>query len=886
VSVEPDVPQAATTAVAAAQRGESALPTGTISFLFSDIEGSTRLLQELGAGWPAVLGEHDRIMDGAIAAYRGRVFGREGDAVFAAFDDAASAIHAAVRAELDLAAHHWPHGRALRVRIGVHTGEALRSGAGYVGLPLHQVARICNSANGGQVLVSEAARGLAVGRLEGGVELRDLGEYRLKDFPRAERLYEVTAPDLPTTGATPRTTPARPNNLPLQLTSFVGRAEIDAARRLLAETRLLTLSGPGGTGKTRLALQLATEVMDEFPDGTYFVPLDSVDDAELVPSAIAHTLGLELAAEPPLERLVRELRDRRTLLVLDNFEQVVGAAPAVARLLRDAPNLKVLVTSRIVLRAYGEQEFQVPPLSGEEAVRLFAERAMAANPGFRLNGNAGKVEEIVTRLDGLPLAIELAAARVRILPVDALAARLDQRLAMLTGGARDLPARQQTLRGAIDWSYDLLDEADRRLFERFSVFAAGADLPQIEAVCGPPSEIGGEVLDGLASLVEKSLLRSVPSAAGEPRFAMLATIREYAAERLAARDDESATRTRHAAVFLAIAESCAPALTGAQANAYLERLEAEHDNLRAAIDWAVDLGDAETAYRFGAALWRFWQVRGHLHEAMDRIARILEAPGAEALPAALRSRALGAAGSIAYWSADLEATTRYYRRALDAARETDDRALIAEATYNAGFEPSARGGRRQRYADGGPLFREALELYRELGDEVGIANATWAVGISILAGGDHETARRHLEDGLELYRRVGNRFGEGWALHMIGLVDIMQGRADDAEARFRDSLAIFRETNDRGANVLLLLDFALVARERGDLERFWTLAGASDALSQKTGIGLARSIEDFVDIKAPDRPDDDPDAARAWDTGVELDPEAALALALGEPAGG
>ncbi len=862
-----------------------ASPVGTLTFLFSDIEGSTRLVQELGDGYPAVLADHDRLVQAAIEARGGRVFGHEGDAIFAAFPDAASAVNASLDAHRALATHAWPHGRPLRVRIGVHSGQAISSGDGFVGLPLHQVARICSAANGGQVLVSEASRALAANGLEPGVELRDLGEYRLKDFARPERLYEVVAPDLTASGLAPRTTSARPNNLPLQLTSFVGRAEIEAARRLLAEARLLTLSGPGGTGKTRLALQLAGEVMDDFPDGTYFVALDAVDDAELVPSAIAHTLGLAMSAEPPLERLARELVDKRTLLILDNFEQVVAAAPAVSRLLREAPKVKIIVTSRIVLRAYGEQEFQVPPLSRDEGVRLFVERASASNSSFRLNGNADAVRDIVARLDGLPLAIELAAARVRILPVDALRARLDQRLAVLTGGARDLPARQQTLRGAIDWSYDLLEEADRRLFERFSAFAGGAGLSQIEQVCGPAEEIGGEVLDGLGSLVEKSLLRSDPGAGVEGRFAMLATIREYAAERLAARGDEAATMARHAAAYLAVAESCAPSLTGPQAGERLELLELEHDNLRAAIDWAVASGEAAMAYRFADALWRFWQVRGHLHEAIDRVDRILETPGSDGLPAELRARALGAAGSIAYWSANLAGTRERYRQALAAARESGDRKLIADATYNAGFEPGEGGRRRQRYAAGRAMMEDALRQYRELEDPVGIANATWGVAISRLAEGDPE-ARVVFEESLRLYRQVGNRFGEGWALHMIGLIDLLERRTEDAFAKFRDSLRIFQRTNDRSANVLLLLDLALVHQQRGNTDTFWTLAGASEALSKRTGIGLAGSLEDFIDIQPPERPLDDPVAQRAWDRGMELSDDEAIALGLDEEAAG
>ncbi len=884
MSVEPSVDIATQPAAPPASlAGRTPVPGSTMTFLFSDIEGSTRLVQELGAAYQAVLADHDGLMEAAIVGRGGRVFGHEGDAVFAAFADAASAVQAALDAQRALTTHAWPHGRPVRVRIGIHAGEAVPSGAGYVGLPLHQVARITSAANGGQVVVSEAARALALPGLGQDVELRDLGEHQLKDLARPERLYELVAEGLPASILALRTTPARPNNLPLQLTSFVGRAEIEEARRLLATTRLLTLTGPGGTGKTRLALQLAREVMNDFPDGTYFVELDAVDDAELVPSEIAHTLHLELGADPPIERLVRDLREKRALIVLDNFEQVVGAAPMLSRLLREAPGLQMIVTSRIVLRAYGEQEFQVPPLSGDEAVRLFVERATAANSTFRLNGNAEAVTDIVTRLDGLPLAIELAAARVRVLPVEALRSRLDQRLAVLTGGPRDLPARQQTLRGAIDWSYDLLEEPDRRLFERFSVFAGGASLTEIEAICGPAEDLGEDVLDGLASLAEKSLLRSVESGHTDPRFAMLATIREYATERLAARGhDQARTRERHARTYLAIAETCAPNLTGAAAASFLDRLELDHDNLRAAMDWTISAGELELAARMGVGLWRFWQVRGHLSEARDRLAAVVDAPGAGALPPGVRARLLGAAGSVAYWSGDADSVGQLYRAALEAARAADDPVILAEATYNAGFEPILGQGRRQRYAFGGPLFQEALRLYREIGDERGEANATWALAISELAAGDVPAARRHFEESLALNRRLGQHFGAGWALHMMGLIDLNERQPDAADRRFREAAALFRQSNDLSAIVLLLQDFALVAELRGQSERYWTLGGASRGLSLRTGTGLASNTQDFIDVEPPTRPVDDPEAERAWDAGFAMAADDALTLALEE----
>jgi predicted ATPase len=785
--------------------------------------------------------------------------------------------------------------RQVRVRAGVHSGEATLTEGDYVGLALHEVARISAAAHGGQILVSGTTRELAADAGLPAVELRDLGDHRLKDISHPVRLYQLVGDGLLDEFPPPRTPESRPNHLPEQLTSFVGRRELDEGKRLLAGTRLLTLTGPGGTGKTRLGLQLAAEASDEAPDGVFFVPLDAVRDPTVVPSAIVGALGLPAAgssgAALPLTRLADHLRHRSMLLVLDNFEQVVDAAPVVAELLRAAPKVKVIVTSRIPLRISGEQELPIPPLSvplrGAEgavdalrsaAVKLFVERATAARPDFRLTDeNAATVVDIVRRLDGLPLAIELSAARTRVLSVQALAQRLDQRLAMLTGGARDLPARQQTLRRTIDWSYELLEQADRALLERFGVFASGACLVEAEPVCGPPAELGEEVLDGLVSLSEKSLIRPVPGAVEEPRFAMLATIREYAAERLAGRPDAEALRRRHADAYLALVEGAAPYLLGPRQRGLLDRLEQDHDNLRQALDWAVERGEAGFGLRFLVGIWRFWQIRGYLTEGWERAQRVLALPEAGRQPPALRARALGAAGSIAYWRGDGIRTHELYRDALEPARSSGEPAILAEALTNFGFASRPEAQRNQSvYVAGRPYFEEAVGLYRELDDRDGLANATWALASSFMDTREFDTARGLIEESLALYRQTDNRFGMGWALWTLAFIAFRTDRFDLAMHPATEALQVFADGNDPGGIVMCLFGMALGARQIGAEEAHWRLAGATDTFITKLDVGVDPEILKSIGLEPFERPTDDPDAQRAWDAGAAMTVEEAV----------
>ncbi len=842
----------------------SELPVGTVTFLFTDIEGSTRLLTALGDEFGRVVDRHHAILRGSISDAGGVVVGTEGDAFFAVFANAPAAVRAALDAQRALLDEPWPGGEQVRVRMGMLTGDGLRGGDNYVGLDVHRAARIAAAAHGGQVVIGDTTRGLVERSLPEGVALRDLGEHRLKDLARPERILQLVADGLPTTFPPLRSLDARPNNLPALVSSFVGRArETREVIERLAAARLLTLTGPGGTGKTRLALNVAADLLDEYEHGCWFVPLEVYTEPELILPAIAAALGVGLPGDRPAVDVLGEwLAERKLLLVLDNFEQVTDAAPIVSQLLGAAPGLRVLATSRTPLHIYGESEYPVPPLAvlGElrdaastsaealsqyEAVQLFIERAVAAKPAFSVtNANAPAVAEICVRLDGLPLAIELAAARVKLLTPEQILARLTQSLSLLSSSASDLPERQRTLNGAIDWSYRLLSPAEQRFFARLAVFSGGISLAAAEEVAGADAAL--DVFDGLASLVDKSLARGLETA-DEPRFTLLETIRQYAGEMLAADGAErESTLRRHAEHFFALAQTSERELTGANQIEWLDRLEREDDNLRAAFESAPEIDLLDEALLAAGGVWRYYQQRGRLAEARSIFDRLLAVPGADS---AARAKALTGAGGIAYWQTDYDATARWYSEARELFEAAGDKAGLADALFNEAFVPMVNGDFESAIG----LAERARHVWAEIGDELGVARAAGVMGMAAYLHGDYTAAIPSLEDAITILRAQGELFDLADVLTNLAMGRAMQGDWNACLAALRESLTIFAEAGNQ-LGLAMVLDFCgMIATMTGAPDRAAQLFGFAHAAKTRIGGSAPTalvSVEGFPPLAA------------------------------------
>ena len=801
------------------------MPTGTVTFLFTDIEGSTTRWEQQRQAMQRALARHDAIMREAIEAHGGHVFKTVGDAFCAAFARPGDALDSALAIQRAIESEPWSAETGpLRVRMALHSGVASERDNDYFGPPLNRVARLLSTGHGGQVLLSHVTYGLVRDALPPDVGLRDLGEHRLKDLSHPERIFQVVAADRPADFAPLRTLDHRPNNLPPQPSPLVGREQDVAAARsrvMRDEVRIVTLTGPGGTGKTRVALQVAAELTEDFADGVWFVDLAPITDAALVLSTIATTLGArETGTQSSTEMLKAYLRPKQLLLVLDNFEQVLAAAPSVMEVLAAAPGVKALVTSREALRVRGEREYPLAPLPVPDravlpppdellrydAVRLFVERAQDVRPDFALTElNARSVAEICRRLDGLPLAIELAAARVKLLTPDALLRRLEHPLKLLTGGARDVHVRQQTLRATIDWSYNLLESDEQTLFRRLGVFVGGCTIDAVDTVCGADDDTAVDAFDGIASLVDKSLVRPVEVRDGTSRFTMLETVREYALERLEASEEAETLRRRHSAFYLARAEAAAAEMDE-RSGYWGPVLEDEHDNLRAALRRALAAGEIAPGTQLIVALWPFWQRRGYSGEGL----RWLEAiwPYKNMLPPSLLACALHAAGELAWSRGAVEEAIPWLQESLALFRDLDD-------TRGAALVLGCLG-RAHVYRDGPvvsiQLLQESLALFRLLDDKPQIARMLAAIGMATSYTGDHNQAIEMLDEAVAVCRRTGYKRVMPAALRTLGFLVFAQGDEIRGRTLFEQSVAVSRELGDimELANSL----FALARAER------------------------------------------------------------------------
>jgi predicted ATPase/class 3 adenylate cyclase len=866
-------------------------PTGTVTFLFTDIEGSTKLWESSPEAMRAALARHDQIMRDAAEERNGYVFKTVGDAFCCAFSTASAALEASLFAQRALFhGEGWPEETGpLRVRMALHAGAAEERDGDYFGPPVNRVARLLSAAHGGQVLLSLATQELVRDQLPPDAEVSDLGERRLKDLFRPERVFQLVAPGLPSEFPPLRTLEGHPNNLPLQPTPLVGRErEVEeVAERLRGEeVRLLTLTGPGGTGKTRLALQAGAELLEAADDGVFFVSLATITDPELVPSAIAGSLGLKESAEGSLmETLESYLQQKRLLLILDNFEQVLEGATLVGALLGSCPELKVLSTSRMPLGLYGEQEYPVPPLAlpdprvlpplerltQYEAVRLFVERAKAVKLDFEVtNESAPAVAEICIRLDGLPLAIELAAARTKLLPPKALLMRLGNRLKLLKGGARNLPARQQTLRAAIDWSYELLTEEEKTLFGRLSVFSGGHTLEAAEPVCEPEGDL--DVLEVLGSLLEKSLLRQEEVVGGESRFGMLETVHEYAGEKLEESGEAEEVKRRHAEYFLTLAEEANAKLRGPDQLEWLRRLETDHDNMRTALAWALRGEQAELTLGLGGALWWFWFVRGHYSEGRRWLERALAMDGRGSGDS--RAMVLAGVGALALEQGDLDRVEEACEEGLEllsyeakqrseaklylliplghVALEKEDHsratklfeeslALSWETGHALGRADSVMSLATTSYEQGDleratRLFEEGLDLFRQLGDRLGLAWCLINLGLAVYSGGDSGRAAKLTEEGVGLLRKLGVGADTAVGLCNLGWMALSQNDPGKAADYYEESLRLASDTGMEPVVLTTLEGYACLAGVRGEAQRAARLWGAAQTIQEAKGV--------------------------------------------------
>ncbi len=926
------------------------LPTGIVTFLFTDIEGSTRLWEQYPETMKVALTKHDAILRQAIESRQGKVFKMVGDSFYAVFASAPEALAAALAAQRAL---HAEAGRGdlhgcpiIKVRMALHTGAVETRDNDYFGPTLNRVARMLNIGHGGQTLLSTVTEELVRPHLSQNETLRDMGERRLKDLTRPEHIYQLLVPDLPADFPPLRTLEIFRTNLPAQLTSFIGREkEIAAVKQLIAPSpllveqfrqeggkgregvRLVTLTGPGGTGKTRLSLQVGADLLASFPDGVWFIEFAPLADPALVPQTMTAALGMrEEAGRPLLDTLTNYLRAKTALLILDNCEHLVEALAQLAEILLQAcPNLRLLASSRESLGISGETVYRVPSLSipdarhtppietlmEYEAVHLFIERAQTALPSFTVTkDNLPAIAQACSRLDGIPLAIELAAARVNMLKVEQIAERLDDRFRLLTGGSRTALPRQQTLQALIDWSYDLLSQPERTLLLRLSVFASGWILETAEKVCSNKDEGKSQkdeasskdgvlhplapdrmssfilhpldILDLLTQLINKSLVVVDAENEGETRYRLLETVRQYARQKLAETSEGPNIRDQHLAYFLDLAERAEPQFGRPQVVGWLKRLEAEADNLRVALEWSLNCNVQAGLQLAGALIW-FWEIRGYVSDGLNWLSQLLRQPEAQ-FPTLERAKALSTQGYLLTWSGSsqgystLQESLALYRELGDKQGIAFNLLWLAEIIFNQGdYEQGQRllteslslsralGNKtgiagalsglgrlmgNKNYPQARAFMEEGLAIYREIEDLVGMSNIMMQLSHLAIWQNDYQVARRWLDEGLALQRQLGTDEKNVYAIVSLGDLAVREGDYTQACAYYEDSLSLAHETGALSAVVWVPVKLGYIALRQSKITRALKLFEESCQLFKQAGsqIGIVYTLEGLASL--------------------------------------
>jgi predicted ATPase/class 3 adenylate cyclase len=850
------------------------LPSGTITFMLTDVEGSTRRWDRNPKAMKEAMAAHDEILGPLIATHQGLQVesGREGDSVMAAFQRPTDAIGCAVEMQRALAAHEWPAGADIHVRVSIHSGEAELRGGHYYGPAVYRCARLLVTGSGDQVLVSGATRDLAVDALPDGVTLRDLGSHRLRDLERPERVYQVLGSGMRAEFPPLRSMDPRRHNLPISPTRFIGREEeLAEITERLASNRLLTLVGAGGTGKTRLALQAAADLIESFPDGVWLIELAPLTEPDLVAQTVAESLGVhEEAGRPVLRTLAEWLTDKRLLLIVDNCEHLVPAVVELAdRILRDCAGVRLLATSREALRVNGEAIMKVGPLPETEAVILFAERSSAVQPAFRLtDDNASSVAQICRRVEGIPLAIELAAGRARMMAPAEILNRLQASFGVLAGGSRSDDSRHETLKAAVDWSYRLLTEDEKRFFRRVSVFMGGFTLEAAEAVCGGAA--GADVLELTGQLVDKSLVATHEGESRQTRYSLLEAVREYGLARLGDHGELESAQRKHAEFYIRYADAATDRLTSEERSRWLLRLGDDVGNFRAIFD-APRL-EPELAITLAGNLGEFWAFRGDFREGRERLESALSRGSS---PSLSRVRALYGAALMTWAQGDHEAAARYCDESIALSRELGDFEGEARSLQQAGQIAI----HREDYPAAQKYLNDALRIATRHGLPAVRSVCLWRLGTAAIFTGDLRRARKHLQASLTLSRELSDIEMVGVCLLMLGHVDLVEGRLEDSEQNLHESLGIMQLEGSSMSIANLLESLAAVAAAAGRAERALRLGGASEALRKRIAVTTNSPVHKAI-VARLSAIRQGPAAEAEWVAGAQMSRQEAVDYAL------